>query len=370
MVTHLRILLVVALFVAGIGYAEPASAARSRPTLPVFVDSDIGVDDAVAIAYLLKSREVNVLGFTTVSGNTGAENAANNLLALLDVMEVEESVTIGALAPLELPASRTGAFVHGPDGLWFAAPPQDLSGLSRDAPAAIAAAAQANPGMTLLTLGPLTNVARTVQQYPGALAGVKIIALAGTQGPGNSSAVSEFNAYFDPHALDIVLESGLDVTLITLDAFSTVTFDSAEFPEGLAEEGGAVGQFLAQPVAAYMLAQTQGAGGQVAIPDVAAVGYLLRPALGTASTGLVDVAKSEELTRGQTVIALTLGQRLAMIAGDAQLSLLADQLFSVPGFDLNQALGLILAQRPDNARVVLEVRGRAMARLAENALTR
>jgi inosine-uridine nucleoside N-ribohydrolase len=375
MSVHLRRLsLLLALLLAVLGTTLPAGAAERRgeprATLKVFVDTDTGVDDAVAIAYLLQSRKADVLGFTTVSGNTTAENAASNLLTLLDVIGVAEPVTVGALAPLEVPASRTGAFVHGPDGLWFAGRPHDTAALAHDAPAAIAAAARANPGMTLLALGPLTNVAQAAQRFPAEMRAIKVVALAGARGPGNSSPVAEFNAFFDPHALDIALESGLDITLITHDAFEDVTFDSATFPRTLAQEGGALGQFLAQPVGAYMAATTQGAGGPVAIPDVAAVAYVLQPALGTSTTGLVDVSTESGLTRGQTVMGLTLAHRLGMIAGDAELSQIADQLFGVPGFDINQTLGAILMRRPDNAHVVLEVRGRAMARLAERALTR
>jgi inosine-uridine nucleoside N-ribohydrolase len=305
-----------------------------------------------------------------VSGNTSAENAANNLLTLLDVMQVQEPVTVGAAVPLELPASRTGAFVHGPTGLWFSATPHDIAALPRGGAEAIAAAARANPGMTLLALGPLTNVAEAARRFPNEMRAIKVVALAGARGPGNSSPVAEFNAFFDPHAIDVALESGLDITLIPIDAFGSVTFDSATFPQQLAQEGGAVGQFLSQPVALYMQASTQGAGGPVAIPDVAAVAYVLQPALGTPTTGLVDVATEDGLTRGQTVMGFTVGQKLTMIANDAELSLIADQLFSVPGFDINQAIGAVLARRPDNARVVLEVKGRAMAKLAERALTR
>lgn len=367
------ILLLVAVL-ASLNLSTPAAARQSdtgaRAALKVFVDTDTGVDDAVAVAYLLKSRGADVLGFTTVSGNTTGEHAANNLLTLLDVMQVQEPVTVGASGPLQLPASRTGAFVHGPTGLWFAATPHDTAALPHDAPAAIAAAAREHPGMTLLALGPLTNVAQAVQRFPAELRGVKVVALAGTRGPGNSTPVAEFNAFFDPHALDVVLDSGLDVTLVTLDAFDDVTFDSAEFPAKLAAEGGALGQFLAGPLSMYMMAGTQGAGGPAAIPDVAAVAYVLQPALGTATAGLVDVATDSGLTRGQTVMGLTAAQKLTMIASDEELSALADRMFSDPTFDLNQAMGAILMRRPDNARVVLEVRGRAMAKLAERALTR
>lgn len=369
------IVLLLAVVLASLGLAGPAAAERqsdapSRAALKVFVDTDTGVDDAVAIAYLLKSRGADVLGFTTVSGNATAEHAANNLLTLLDVMQVQEPVTVGAAAPLQLSPSHTGAFVHGPTGLWFAATPHDTAALPHDAPAAIAAAARQNPGMTLLALGPLTNVAQAAQRFPAELRGVKVVALAGSRAGGNSSPVAEFNAFFDPHALDTALESGLDVTLVTLDAFDDVTFDSAEFPARLAAQGGALGQFLAQPLGMYMMAGTQGAGGPSAIPDVAAVAYVLQPALGTATSGLVDVATDSGLTRGQTVMGFTAAQKMTMIAGDDELSALADRMFSDPTFDPNQAMGAILMRRPDNAKVVLEVHGRAMAKLAERALTR
>ncbi|HWQ15920.1 MAG TPA: nucleoside hydrolase [Roseiflexaceae bacterium] len=369
MSTHLRRIVLLLAVLLSVSLPAAGTVAAAQPTVKVFVDTDIGVDDAVAIAYLLRSREADVLGFTTVAGNTTVENATNNLLTLLDVAGVQEPVAVGAAAPLQFPRSRTGAFVHGPDGLWFAGTPHDLASLPQDAPAAIAAAARANPGMTLLALGPLTNVAQAAQRFPEDLRSVKIVALAGTRGPGNSSPVAEFNAFFDPHALDIVLESGLDVTLVTLDAFSTVTFDSAEFPQHLAQEGGALGQFLAQPVGAYMMAQTQGASGPAAIADVAAAVYVLRPHLGQATSALVDVSTDTGLTRGQTVMATTVNQRVTMIATDAQLSELADK-FLTPGFDLALALGQILMSRPDNAQVVLVVKGKTIARLVEHALTR
>lgn len=349
--------------------AVERSAQPPRPQVKVFIDTDTGVDDAVAIAYLFRSRSANVLGFTTVAGNTTAANAANNVLTLLDVLQIQKPVTVGAPAPLELPASRTGQFVHGPSGLWFSATPHDVGALPTDAPAAIAAAARQNPGMTLLALGPLTNVALAAQRFPADMQGVKIVALAGARGPGNSSPVAEFNAYFDPHAADIVLESGLDVTLIALDAWDDVTFDSVDFPQLLADDGGALGAFLSQPLGLYMQSSTQGAQAPVAIPDVAAAAYVLRPALGDVTSALVDVETESELTRGQTVMALTVPHRLSLIAGDARLSALADNVFSVPGFDINQAIGAILAERPDNAKVVLTVRSRATSQLVERALT-
>jgi inosine-uridine nucleoside N-ribohydrolase len=347
-----------------------ADAALHRTPIKIFVDTDIGVDDATAIAWLLQDQSTNVVGFTTVMGNTTVENATQNLLTLLDAARRRLPVTIGAAEPLSYPRTHLGMFSHGPSGLWFSQVPHSLSGIPTDAPKAIARAARANRGMTLLALGPLTNVALAAQRYPRDMAGVHIIALAGSRGPGNTTPVSEFNAYTDPQALDIVLESGLDVTLVTLDAFEQVELDSERFPQRLNQKGGAVGQLLSAALTPYFQAATQGAGGKASIPDVAAAIYALRPELGTATSGLVDVATDAELTRGQTVMGLDPNAKVTMIADDAELSALADRVFSDPNFDINAALFEILSRRPDNAKVVLVVKGRAMAELLEQGLTR
>jgi inosine/uridine nucleosidase len=363
-------LLILLALLASIGVGNfSADAARRQSPIKVFVDTDIGVDDATAIAWLLQAPEANVVGFTTVMGNTTVENATQNLLTLLDAEHSHLPVTIGAAAPLAVPFSHVGALSHGPSGLWFSQVPHNLQGIPRDAPAAIAAAARANRGMTLLTLGPLTNVAQAAQRFPHDMAGVHIIALVGSRGPGNRTPVAEFNAFGDPKALDIVIESGLDVTLVTLDAFTQVQVDSVKFPQKLNQKGGAVGQLLAAALTPYFQAETQGAGGQASIPDAAAAVYALRPDLGTATSGLVDVATDNGLTRGQTVMALDPNAKITMIADDAELSALADRVFSDPNFDLNAALFQILSRRPDNAKVVLVVKGRAMTDLLEQGLT-
>ena len=97
----------------------PAVAAPQQPRVPIIVDADIGVDDAAALAYLLSSSKANILGITTVAGNTSVENAANNALILLDTAQrTAIPVVVGAAAPLVVSASHQGVFVHGPDGLW------------------------------------------------------------------------------------------------------------------------------------------------------------------------------------------------------------------------------------------------------------
>lgn len=361
--THLTRLisgLVLVRCILAFGMAASVEVGRKTAAVKVFVDTDIGIDDAVAIAGLLNDRSAHVVGFSTVFGNTSVENSTRNLLTLLAAAGVQKPVTIGAAQPLELPASRSSQLVHGPDGFWFRQQPFDISTLPSDAPAAIAAAARANPGLKLIALGPLTNIAAAVQRFPSDLAGVQVIALGGAQRGGNRTPVAEFNIFADPHALDVVLASPVQLNLVTLDAFSHLTVDSVRFPQRLAARGGAVGQLLAAILPPYFAVQTGGAGGPVTIPDAAAIIYALRPSFAQATSALVTVMTADDLARGQTLIGTTLNSRIQMIANDAELSILNDQAFT-PGFDLNAALFAILQRQPDNAQVILSLRN-TMAR--------
>lgn len=365
-----RVLAVVALIAAAIALFVPSTQARRDPSPagPIFVDTDIGVDDAVAIAWLLRQQEANVVGFSTVFGNTTVENSARNMLTLLGAAGVQKPVVVGAANPLELPRTRVGTFIHGLDGLWFTQQPVDISGLPTDAPAAIAAAARANPGLTIIALGPLTNIAQAVQQYPQDLAGVRLVSLIGGR-DGNVTPAAEFNAYADPQALEIVLAGPMKVELVTLDAFQQVEVDSTEFAKQLTRRGGAVGQLLGAILPIYAQASTGGTSDEVSLADPTAVIYALRGNLGTPTSALVRVVGDEGYARGQTIIADTVNARIAVIASDEELSALADQAF-IPGFDLNAAIFGILSRQPDNATVVLDVEENQIARQLIRGLTR
>jgi inosine-uridine nucleoside N-ribohydrolase len=328
-----------------------------QQTVSLWVDTDIGVDDAVAIAWLLRQQRARIVGFSTVAGNTSVENATRNLLTLQGVLGQSLPVTIGAGGPLELSAPRLGpsAFVHGPTGLWQAQAPIDLAGLPSDAPAALAAAARAYPDLTILALGPLTNLAAALRTYPDELAGVPVIALAGARRGGNRTQVAEFNAYYDPHALAELLERAGNVTLIPLDAFEQLTFDREAFPRQLAQQSDPIGRFLAGPLVPYLSSLAQGQRQQLPIPDLVAAIYALHPEYGQAASALVEVVVDSSIARGQTIIATDVQGRVQLLADEAELESLAQQAFSGQPFDLATALGAILMRRPDNARVVLQI---------------
>lgn len=357
------------------------SSAR-RPPVQIVLDTDAGVDDAIALAWLLEQRRypVEVLGIVTVAGNATVENVSNNVLTVLDVANHPDiPVVMGAATPLVQPLSGSGALTHGPDGFWFAGiqNPHDLSGLPTNATAFYCNVVTENPGATLIALGPLTNLAQAVESCPDAMHSFdQIFILGGTSGQGNRTPVAEFNFWHDPEAANIVLTADLHPTLIPLETFRMFSLTQEDI-EDLAREGTTVGQFVAGPLQLYAQVQT-GLGGASAIspPDITAVMYALNHSLGQTQSGLVKVATgiaeeddAHRLLRGKSIIGLDLSDRIPMIAGDAELSALAQQLYSDPNFDFDAALGEILAREPDNVQVVTDIRERRMRRLFMRYLT-
>jgi inosine-uridine nucleoside N-ribohydrolase len=327
----------------------PGSRRSSRR--PVFVDTDIGCDDALAVAWLLQEPEADVIGFSTVFGNSSVQDTTRNLLTLLAALGVDLPVTMGATAPLVYPRTSSGALVHGPDGLWGAQQAHALDQLRQDAPGALAAAARANPDLTIIALGPLTNIARAVQAFPDDMAGVRLVALGGAKAGGNATPVAEFNIFADPHALEVVLNSTLRLELITLDAFQYVLIDPSVLGPQLAHEAGPAGAVLAQALMGYGAAQTQGAGGPVPIPDAAAVVYAIYPALGTPEPAAVRVVLDGEYTRGQTIVAATFAHRVSLGLGASGVARLGESA-AAAGFDLAAIIHGALERAAVNAQVV------------------
>jgi inosine-uridine nucleoside N-ribohydrolase len=299
---------------------------------------------------------VNIRGISAVAGNTTVENASNNILTLLDVAQrTEIPVIYGAATPLSYPLSRVGIFIHGTDGLQGAQRPHDLAALPRDPAAAICAAARANPNLTLLALGPLTNVALAARSCQADLAGIRIIALNGAKLGGNRTPVAETNTYIDPQATAEVLHGGLQVTLFPLDAFNAITFDSDQALPRLSRSHDPLAQFLAQPLTIYAAAQSGGQGSTFTLPDLVPVLYLLNPSLATPQAALVAVHTDNDLWRGSTIIGTTFNEMVTMIGTDAELSDLAIRFSKGQVPNLGAELAAIVLRQPANAQVVLRV---------------
>ena len=188
----------------------------------IILDTDPGVDDALAIMYLAAQEDAEIIAVGSVHGNVTAPLAAQNALRVIELVNISAPVAVGAARPLAQPL-QTAEFVHGADGLGGRAGPGP-----RGKPVAESAAeqlvrlARAEPGeLTLLALGPLTNIALAVllePDLPKLLRSVVVMGGAVTV-PGNITPYADANFFHDPEAADLVLGAGFpDLTLVALDA--------------------------------------------------------------------------------------------------------------------------------------------------------
>ena len=188
----------------------------------VIIDTDPGLDDAIAILFALGCGKFDVLGLTTVAGNIGLDRTTGNAGGLLAVMERGDIPVIrGADIPLTRELQDLIAIVHGTDGLKGVPLPKPLATPLDNAPDWIARTlAAAEPGsIDILALGPLTNVAHVLTEHPELINRIgEIIVMGGTiNEPGNSGPNSEFNFASDPEAASVVIGSPAKVRIIPLD---------------------------------------------------------------------------------------------------------------------------------------------------------
>jgi len=260
----------------------------------VVIDTDPGLDDAVAILFALASPAFEVLGLTTVSGNIGLATVTRNagrILALAGRPDIP--VIAGAAAPLARKGFDTTE-IHGDDGLGGVMFPEpDPAALPLEgAPLWLAETLLHHPfgSVDILALGPLTNIARLVREHPAAAGRVgRIIAMGGAiDERGNIGPHSEFNLAADPEAADIVLRAGLPLVLIPLDVTRQVRA-TRDYLDRLRVSGRLSALAAADVIEAYFQSTTGGESRPLHDPCVML--YAERPDL----FGLDDFALTVDL---------------------------------------------------------------------------
>ena len=195
------------------------NALRTADPEPVVIDTDPGVDDAIALLMALSCPQLDIVGLTTTAGNIPIGPATRNALAILEhVGRTDIPVAKGATRPIR------GRFaysrhVHSAAGLTYPLPPPTTSASGTDAVRFLAEALQAKPGeVTVIALGPLTNLARLHRNRPSALPLAKRVLVMGgaVETAGNVTPHAEFNFYSDPTAARMVIESEIPITLIDM----------------------------------------------------------------------------------------------------------------------------------------------------------
>lgn len=192
----------------------------------IILDVDTGVDDAFALLYAARAPELNVLGITCVDGNTGVKQVGWNTRQVLDVAAAP-NVPISLGAPHPLMGQHSDAeHVHGNDGLGGLATQATKREIdSRHAIELMRDLVEENPEpVTLVPIGPLTNVALFIATYPETAARLnQIFLMGGSVSVGNVTASAEFNIWHDPEAAHIVFSSGIPITIYGLDVFYDLT---------------------------------------------------------------------------------------------------------------------------------------------------
>lgn len=191
--------------------------------MKVLIDVDTGIDDSIALLYAVKKTDIEIVGITTVCGNVDAYQAADNACRILDLAGAPSDipVVIGANAPMEGEWGGAVAHIHGENGLGnVQLPASGRQPVPIKAEDFINEMSRRYEGeLTLITLGRLTNIARTLELYPDFACRIKrLVMMGGTlRCHGNVTPVAEANVAGDPMACDRVFTSGMDITVVGLD---------------------------------------------------------------------------------------------------------------------------------------------------------
>jgi inosine-uridine nucleoside N-ribohydrolase len=297
---------VLALLFICLASSVPASAAGKK----IIFDTDPGTDDALALMLALNSPELDVRAVTVVPGNVTASQGLENALRMISLANrCDIPIAAGAQHPL-FQKLITAEFWHGKNGLAnVELPPSKCKVDSHFGPDLIIQMVHASPHeITLVPVGPLTNIALAVLKDPSIVPLVKdVIIMGGSITGGNVNAAAEANIYNDPEAAQIVFQAGWTVTMVGLEVGDKTLFSKKQIDE-LAQTHGPVNDFI-YAVAKYLvdLSAQFGSPGSP-MYDPLAVGAALDATLVKTRDMHIDVETRGEFTRGETV-----GNRLGMV---------------------------------------------------------
>ena len=277
---------------------------RDTGKIPVVIDCDPGYDDAIALMLAAGCGQLEILAVTAVAGNGPVDSTYRNAARVLSFLGADVPLGKGRPRPL-LGDLVTSASVHGksamdgialPDPVLPETPPAAfdvLTGTFLDAPQKV----------TLIATGPLTNVAVALLARPEIKEKIeRIIWMGGAIAQGNITPSAEFNAYVDPEAAQIVMDSGLPLTMVGLD----VTHRALIFPSQFEElrQLGRAGELAAEILRRYWVAYERRGFSGVPIHDATAVAATFAQGLIKTQKARVDVELSGGHTRGRTVVDL------------------------------------------------------------------
>jgi len=268
---------------------------------PIIIDTDPGIDDAIAIAIALASEKLDVKLFTTVVGNVSLKKVTNNILKLLTFWNKKIPVAKGAVEPL-IEKLQDASNVHGASGM----DGYDFEEINYDnllkEHAVIAmrdVILKSKEKITLVPIGPLTNIALLFKMYPEVKENIEEIVLmgGGFTGRGNRGVLGEFNIAFDPEAAKIVFESKLPIIMAPLEA----GWKALLYPEDSIKikNLGKTGEMLYSILQKY---RGIGLKNGLKMYDACAICYLINPEIFQTIETHVEIETTSALTRGVTLV--------------------------------------------------------------------
>jgi purine nucleosidase len=270
------------------------------------IDTDTASDDAVALIMALKTPDVQVAAITVVAGNVGVDQACRNALYTAELCGSSVPVFRGAEAPLERPLEDASWF-HGRDGMGdhdYPLPRRSIEPLN--AADAMIKTAEAHPGLVLVTLGPLTNLALALKRKPdlGKLIGRCVVMGGAPCCEGNVTPAAEFNIWCDPEAAHLVVRGGLPLELVGWHLCRGAAVLNESDIEKVKAFGSPLSHFAVECNSAAQAAYFEQTGELgISLPDPVAMAIAIDPMICvSASSHHLDVETTSILTRGMTVV--------------------------------------------------------------------
>ncbi|WP_127753121.1 nucleoside hydrolase [Devosia sp. 1566] len=279
-------------------------------TCRMILDVDTGIDDAMAVVFALNHPGIQLEALTTTYGNIDVASATRNTLQLLEAAgRTDIPVAAGCSRALTRPFHKRGSRIHGSNGLGEVELPLPTSQARPIwGPDLIIELVRANPGeLTLVPVGPMTNVAQALMKAPDIAEKLKgLVLMGGTIWhpgvPGIASPVADANFFNDPEAARIVLQSGAPITLVGMDVTMKTKLTAPMMDEIAARGGKAAG--ITMQAARFYLAAYQAQYPDItycALHDPLAVAVAQDPSVVTIEPMQIDVECVGELTRGQVI---------------------------------------------------------------------
>jgi inosine-uridine nucleoside N-ribohydrolase len=286
------------------------SVARTAPLgtvekpLPLIIDSDPGLDDALAIGLAVVRPEIDLLAVTTVGGNVDVRHCTTNALRLLHLYGAGDVPVAEGAAGALFGSLVRATEIHGEAGIGQTTLPEAPAGARAEgAVGLIAAILRAHPEPVVLApIGPLTNIALLLRLHPDLVRRIAHVCLmGGSIGDGNTTVSAEFNVYADPEAAAIVFESGLPITMMGLDVTHQAVLRTPAL-DRFRSLGTASGAVAADLVAYALDREGQWYGTpRMSVHDAVAIAHLAIPDLVDVAEYEVQVDTGDGPARGRTV---------------------------------------------------------------------